>query len=202
MKNIILIQHTQSIHHTNGMIGSSTDWELTELGKEQADKIGRKLSSELKGKKFIMYSSDLLRAQQTAEGVSKYLGIPPIFRPELRERHLGSAVGKSIEWLQEHQLPFADHVDHRCLADAETRREVWERLIPFCEEILNSPEENIIIVSHGDTLSIFCAMWLKLEVLDLNDKDLFGMSGGVSFLVENDQGKRLIRRLSDLSYIV
>jgi len=29
-KNIITIQHPESIHHTNGMIGSWTDWELTE----------------------------------------------------------------------------------------------------------------------------------------------------------------------------
>ena len=64
MKNIITIQHTQSIHHTNGMIGSWTDWELTDLGKEQADNIGRKLSAEMKGKEFIMYSSDLLRVSQ------------------------------------------------------------------------------------------------------------------------------------------
>ena len=61
------------------------------------------------------------------------------------------------------------------------------------EEILNSLEENIMIVSHGDTLSIFRAMWLKLEVLDLNDKDLFGMVGGASFLVENENNKRLIK---------
>ena len=32
MKSIITIQHTQSVHHTNGMVGSWTDWELTELG--------------------------------------------------------------------------------------------------------------------------------------------------------------------------
>ena len=35
MKNIITIQHTQSVHHTNGMVGSWTDWELTEIGKQQ-----------------------------------------------------------------------------------------------------------------------------------------------------------------------
>lgn len=27
-KYIITIQHTQSIHHTNGMVGSWTDWDL------------------------------------------------------------------------------------------------------------------------------------------------------------------------------
>ena len=32
MKTIITIQHTQSVHHTNGMVGSWTDWELSELG--------------------------------------------------------------------------------------------------------------------------------------------------------------------------
>ena len=32
MKTFITIQHTQSVHHTNGMVGSWTDWELSELG--------------------------------------------------------------------------------------------------------------------------------------------------------------------------
>ena len=66
-ENIFTVQHTQSVHHTNGMVGSWTDWDLTELGKQQADNIGRNLKAELEGKGFIMYSSDLLRAKQTAE---------------------------------------------------------------------------------------------------------------------------------------
>ena len=37
MKRIFTIQHTQSEHHTNGMVGSWTDWNLTDLGKQQAD---------------------------------------------------------------------------------------------------------------------------------------------------------------------
>lgn len=40
MKTIITIQHTQSVHHTNGMVGSWTDWELSELGVNQAKRIG------------------------------------------------------------------------------------------------------------------------------------------------------------------
>lgn len=34
-------------------------------------------------------------------------------------------------------------------------------------------EKNIIIVSHGDTLSIFNAIWLGLEVEMLNKCNLF-----------------------------
>ena len=48
MKTIITIQHTESIHHTNGMVGSWTDWDLSELGKEQAHRIGKKWSKNFK----------------------------------------------------------------------------------------------------------------------------------------------------------
>ncbi len=45
MKTIITIQHTQSVHHTNGMVGSWTDWELSDLGVQQANRIGEKLKA-------------------------------------------------------------------------------------------------------------------------------------------------------------
>ena len=50
MKRIYTVQHTQSEHHTNGMVGSWTDWNLTNLGKQQADRIAEKLKQELDGK--------------------------------------------------------------------------------------------------------------------------------------------------------
>lgn len=75
MKSIITIQHTESIHHTNGMVGSWTDWDLSELGIKQANNIGRNLSKELENKKYVMYSSDLLRAKHTAKIIGKHLGM-------------------------------------------------------------------------------------------------------------------------------
>lgn len=138
MKNIITIQHTQSIHHTNGMVGSWTDWDLSELGVEQANKIGEKLKKQLED----MFS------------------------------------------------------------DAESRRDEWNRLKPLFDEIMASEDENIIIVSHGDLLSVFNAMFLGLEVESLNQFELFGMAGGVSLLFENNEGKRFVKRMGDLSYIM
>ena len=67
MKNIITVQHTQSVHHTNGMVGSWTDWDLTGLGIWQARSIAAGLRTELEGKQVALYSSDLLRAKHTAE---------------------------------------------------------------------------------------------------------------------------------------
>jgi len=200
MKNIITIQHTQSVHHTNGMIGSWTDWDLTEIGKIQAENIGKKLSSEYESKKFVMYSSPLKRSLQTAEIVSKYFDIEINFDDSLKERNLGMAVGKSVDWFRENMQRQEHTIDDRYFDDGESRNDLWNRLLPFYEKILNSKDENIIIVSHGDTLSVFNAMWLGLDVEFLNTGNLHGLAGGVSFLHLKIGGKRTISGLSDTYY--
>jgi len=201
MKTIITIQHTQSVHHTNGMVGSWTDWDLTELGLEQAKRIGAKLKTELSGRNFALYSSDLKRAKQTADCVGAALGITPILKQELRERNLGSACGQSVAWLRANQVAYETTVDDRLFPDAETRRDEWNRLKPFFDALMASDEENVILVSHGDLLSVFNTMFMGLEVEALNRFEAFGFSGGVSHLVVDDAGKRFIKRLSDLSYV-
>lgn len=201
MKTIITIQHTQSMHHTNGMVGSWTDWELSELGMQQANIIGEKLKAELLDKKFVMYSSDLLRAKQTAENIGKHLGISPILRIELRERNLGRCCGKSVQWLRENFEMQEKTIDDRLFSDAESRRDEWNRLKPFFDEVMKSDNQNIIIVSHGDLLSVFNTMFLGLNVESINTSEMFGLAGGVSYMFENNEGKRFIKKLSDMSYV-
>lgn len=202
MKTIITIQHTQSIHHTNGMVGSWTDWELSELGVAQAEKIGRKLKTELEERDFVMYSSDLLRAKQTAEHIGKHLGITPSLRKELRERNLGKCCGKSVQWLREHQEIQEKTIDDRLFSDAESRRDEWNRLKPFFDEIMSNEEKNILIVSHGDLLSVFNTMFFNLPIESINNAEMWGLSGGVSYMFESDDGKRFIKRMSDMSLII
>lgn len=86
-------------------------------------------------------------------------------------------------------------------SDAESRRDVWNRLFPFFQTILESPAENIILVSHGDLLSVFNVMFLGLDAETLNSADIFGLAGGVSRMFINDEGKRFIKKISDMSYI-
>ncbi len=198
MKSIITIQHTESIHHTNGMVGSWTDWDLSELGIKQANNIGRNLSKELGNKKYVMYSSDLLRAKHTAKIIGKYLGVEPILVRELRERNLGRCVGKSVKWLKENIEKEEKSIDDKIFSDAESRRDEWNRLLPFFNELMASEHENIIIVSHGDLLSVFNSMWLGMEVEMLNKSELFGLAGGVTFMEETASGKRFIKRMSDM----
>ncbi|MBR4462921.1 MAG: histidine phosphatase family protein [Erysipelotrichaceae bacterium] len=202
MKHIITVQHTQSVHHTNGMVGSWTDWDLTETGKKQADRIGKKLKEELTDKDVILYSSDLKRAKQTAEAIAKYFDIEPVLRQELRERNLGKCCGKSIQWLRENMEHSENTVDDRLFSDAESRRNAWNRLLPFYEEVMENDEENIIIVSHGDLLSIWNAMFLGLPVESFHETEIHGPAGGVSHMSVGDDGKHRVRHINDMSYIL
>src|SRR5690606_21335333 len=101
LKNIITIQHPESIHHTNGMIGSWTDWKLSEKGIEQAESIACNLQLEIKNNEFLLFTSSLQRAKQTADIIGEKLDIQPRITDALKERSLGKANGKSVQWLKE-----------------------------------------------------------------------------------------------------
>ncbi|MDD6888394.1 MAG: phosphoglycerate mutase family protein [bacterium] len=202
MKRIFTVQHTQSEHHTNGMVGSWTDWSLTELGKQQADRIAIKLKQELDGKKIVLYTSDLKRAKQTADSIASQLKVVPIVKTELRERNLGRCCGKSVQWLRENLECDEKTIDDRLFPDAESRRDEWNRLKPFFDQIMAAEAENIIIVSHGDLLSVFNSMFLGLGVASLNTCELFGFAGGVSQMIVRDDGKRIIKRIGDMSFVL
>ena len=118
-----------------------------------------------------------------------------------RERNLGKCCGKSVQWLRDNIEQQEKTIDDRLFSDAESRRDEWNRLKPFFDEIMSNDEENIIIVSHGDLLSVFNTMFLGLDVETINACEMFGLAGGVSYMFENNEGKRFIKRISDMSYI-
>ena len=93
MRKIITRPHTRSEQHINGMIGSWGRRNLTDLGIEQAERIGKNLREEIKNDRYLFYSSDLLRAAHTAEIVAAYLNVEPIYGSLLREFYSGIAVG-------------------------------------------------------------------------------------------------------------
>lgn len=66
---------------------------------------------------------------------------------------------------------------------------------------MGSRDENIIIISYGDLLSVFNAMFLGLCVEIMNTSEIFGFAGGVSHMFENNEGKRFVKKISDMSYL-
>nr|MCR5062146.1 histidine phosphatase family protein [Treponema sp.] len=106
-----------------------------------------------------------------------------------------------VQWLRENLECDEKTIDDKMFSDGESRRDEWNRLKPFFDEILSNDEQNIIIVSHGDLLSVFNIMFLGLGVEALNSCEMHGAAGGVSYMFESDDGKRIIKKMGDMSYI-
>lgn len=94
-----------------------------------------------------------------------------------------------------------EHIDNRMFPDAESRRDEWKQLSPFFTEGLNNDSDYIIFMSHGGLLSVFNAMLLGSESETIEQFELFGLAGGVTYIQTQEHDKRMIRKLSNLSYI-
>lgn len=192
-KTIIMVQHTESQHHINGMIGAWGDWELTEYGRKQAYEIGRWLLYEDCDKCFQMYVSDLKRAMQTAVEMNKTLKITPVVTDVIREVNAGAGNGKPRDWYRANQMPRKDTYDpdYRPFEDAESDRDLWNRLLPFYQEIMSNKQERILIVSHGTALSFLQSMLMGYSFEDIARVRFNGGGGSVSKIIIEPDGKRI-----------
>ncbi|NOU81843.1 histidine phosphatase family protein [Paenibacillus sp. LMG 31459] len=204
MKNILLVQHCQSEHHINNMTGGWTDTPLTELGRQQAERIALRLSQVASGKEYVLYSSDLLRAKQTADIINATLELAIIVDGELREINSGIAAGQTREWANEHRNPRAGHdfeLDYREFAEGETWREFYARVSHCMERITRTEHNNIIIVTHGGTLSYIIAWWLKFELHMLAQAYFPASAGSLSRLGQNNFGQQTLNLFNDTSHL-
>ena len=202
MKEIILVQHTESEHHLNGHIGAWEDWQLTEHGREQAFRIGEWLRNTGCDSTWTMFVSPQVRARQTAEEINRTLGIVPVVRKELREVNAGEGNGKPREWYREHEAPRGPGFDpdYRPFPDAESDRDLWSRLLPFYTDLMASPADRVIVVSHGTTLSFLQSMLAGQAVADRGRFRCSGSSGSLSRFIVEDSGKVTARFINHSIY--
>ena len=190
-KNIIMVQHTESQHHVNGKVGAWGNWELTERGKEQAFEIGRWLLKYECDPTFRMYVSDLTRAVQTAEGINQSLHLNPIEMKIIREVSAGAGNGTDREWYNANKIPQPMYYDpdYKPFDDAESDRDLWNRLYPFYQEIIASEEEKILIVSHGTSLSFLQSMLMGYSLKDIKNNRFIGDAGSITKIIIEPNGK-------------
>lgn len=129
MKTILVVTHTQSIHHVENRVGGWYDTGLTARGEADARMTADRLADLIGSTSPVIFSSDLLRASQTAAIIADRLHCPVETTRDLRELSYGSAGGMPQAWLEARQIPppHDDRLDHRGgIEDGETRREIAE----------------------------------------------------------------------------
>jgi broad specificity phosphatase PhoE len=147
---LYLVRHGQSDGNAEGRFGGHSPTPLSALGKQQAELTAQVLAKE---KINAIYSSDLLRAIQTAQPLAKMLDLPIIATAAFRERKVGVLEGKTFdESKAEHPKDYYALVNrniHHVITGGESYRQLLRRATGELHEVLRTHQgENVVIFSH------------------------------------------------------
>ncbi|MEY6567470.1 histidine phosphatase family protein [Streptomyces sp. PGLac3x] len=191
MRTLHVVTHPEATHHVEGVVGGWHDSELTATGVRAAARTARALRARIpQGAEAELYSSDLRRCRQTAEPVAGILGVRPVWDPRLREKSYGEAEGRPQTWLDRRFVPppaTGERMDHdEGIPGAETKAAWARRVHAAMDDILHSPAEHQIIVTHGGSLTFVVTAWLKFP-LEASGYAAFGAApGSITTLHEDD----------------
>ncbi len=160
MGSLVLIRHGESLWNAANRFTGWTDVDLSDRGVEEAEEAGRQLA-EIRFD--IVHTSDLVRAQRTAEIIMKHNrvsgGVPTKYDWRLNERHYGTLQGlNKAETAKKHGAEQV-HVWRRSFDVAPPEGESLEmtanRTIQyFTDEIVPNLADgrNVLVSAHGNSL--------------------------------------------------
>jgi probable phosphoglycerate mutase len=198
MVNLYLIRHGRQ----NSTL-CNIDVELSEEGRLQADLLRERLNSYPID---ALYSSNLIRARQTAEIINESLLLPHMIREELSEISFGLLTGHTESYIEEHFADFRAEqkklIEDIPYPEGENGTSVYERSMPIIQEIVQSGKKNIVVVTHGGTIRVLLA---ALFGKNQARRFLFGVSlenTGITQLVYNPQYDRFyLQRFNDYAHL-
>ncbi|MFY9492976.1 MAG: class I tRNA ligase family protein [Minisyncoccia bacterium] len=154
---LILMRHGEAESNLKGFCSSYPEQKLnplTERGRKQVEAAAKKIKLGLgKEKATAVYSSDLLRARETAQIVADELKTKNIiFDPRLREIDTGQFSGQAVEAYRNYFSSFKDRFVHSP-PQGESWLDVARRVRDFTADVSHKhPGKKIIVVSHMDPL--------------------------------------------------
>ncbi|WP_240375797.1 histidine phosphatase family protein [Bacillus piscicola] len=178
---IYLIRHAQSLGNISGTIQGCQDVLLSEEGKKQADLLSRYfMNVELDR----LYSSDLIRAQETAKALEKHQKVKAETIPMIREVNLGPLQGKTRQQIyEEYPETRKNNILQSGIEGTESEKEITERCYQFYKLLRGIKEgEKAAFVSHGGFLTIFLMYLLAGEKWHTLHRPFYLENTGVSKL--------------------
>jgi broad specificity phosphatase PhoE len=171
MTHLFLVRHGQTDWNVEGRWQGHADVPLNAPGREQAANVARSLAEV--GLRAI-YSSDLIRARETAEALTAVTGLEVQLDPRLREIHQGEWQGLLVTEIQER---YGQEFQRRrndplnvAPPGGETVLQVKERVVAAIEDIVRQhPLERVAVVSHGFALAVIQVHYQNRPVTDAWD---------------------------------
>jgi 2,3-bisphosphoglycerate-dependent phosphoglycerate mutase len=149
---ILLARHGETDWNSERRWQGHADQPLNDIGREQA----RELAETLTGRAVdVVYSSDLLRAHETALIVADRLGLPVEVDAGLREVDVGDWAGRLVSEI-ENADPEGFQLwrqGRKAWNGGESYEEMGERVVGAVLRIAgHHPGQTVLIVTHGGSI--------------------------------------------------
>jgi broad specificity phosphatase PhoE len=156
---LILVRHGESVGNFENRLQGQEDYDLTELGRQQATLTAERLAGL---GVTALYSSPLLRAMSTARTIGARLGVEPTSLPDVSEYHFGEMSGATyLEVRQRFSSTVA--AAERTYPGEEGRDVFLQRVTRALWGVIEAHEnETAAVVSHGGPIALFCQTVLGL----------------------------------------
>ena len=154
---ICFVRHGETDWNIEQRMQGHIDLALNAKGEAQAVAVGRYFSDI---QASALYSSDLLRARQTAQPISQALQLPMVLLPALRERHFGRCEGMTFAEIAARNENDACAIvsrdpDYSVPGGGESRRQHEVRILDCVYGLVSvSPGQTIVVVTHGGVLEV------------------------------------------------
>lgn len=143
MIEVALVRHGETDWNRQGRMQGHRDIPLNANGLRQASRLAVRLSS---GHWDMVVTSDLGRAEATAEQVARAAGIHRVVRdPRLRERSFGRLEGTTLN----ERIKRWGHNWHRLDHGTESDESLFMRVQSFLDDLARRERGRIVVVTHG-----------------------------------------------------
>lgn len=171
---LCLIRHGEVEERYHRVFGGRIDMELSPLGQEQANALGRYLQRiPFDG----IYVSPMKRVRQTLDAILRYQSREPVVLPELREVDFGAWTGCGWDEIQTRfgvsAFDWLDQLERGKIQEAELFENFRERVQRALREILKAgPGRTLAVVCHGGVTRMLLSLMLDLPLRRMDSFDI------------------------------
>lgn len=164
---IVLVRHGETAYNASGHYQGHTQISLNERGFAQAAVVGKRLRTTTFD---AIYSSDLLRAVQTAQAIAQYHNLPIVQHAGFREIDVGLWEHLTVpEIAAQYPQHFATykHTPGRAIyTGGESYAMMQVRAMQALMQVIDmhQPTERLCIVCHGGTIRALVCAFLHLDI--------------------------------------
>jgi broad specificity phosphatase PhoE len=171
-KRIILVRHGESQGNIDDHIYETVPdhaLHLTELGREQVIATGKRVRELIAGESLRMWVSPYVRTRESAQLLDVGVAVDDMrLEPRLREQdwaNFQDPVQIKMEKVIRNEY---GHFWYR-FTNGESGSDVYDRVSTFLESLHRNfaeqeMEDNVVIVTHGLTMRLFCMRWFHWSV--------------------------------------